>query len=232
MEPAEDPTTSLVPGLDPTAQAPPGSPVKTFAPIPKSSVYTRTGDFGETSLFNGERRRKRELVFDVLGSVDELNSQVGVAIQWCVMEKNGLEFFLEEVQCRLLDMGTHCATPLTRSSPMLVERAKFPEEFLRSIEEQVDMMDYQLPRLNQFVLPGGGMASAHLHVCRTISRRIERYITGLLEEDEVDPVAFKVMNRLSDFFFVAARYALMMSGGVETMYKKGRGTSKRTLKRG
>lgn len=121
-----------------------------------------TNEQGETTLFNGERRRKRELVFDVLGSVDELNSHVGykldsslwfhssrLAVQHCILEKNGLEFFLEEVQCRLLDIGTHVATPLNRSSPMLVERAKFPEEFLLSIEEQVDMMDYQLPRLTQ-----------------------------------------------------------------------------------
>eukprot|EP01126_Amoeba_proteus_P065975 TRINITY_DN9475_c0_g1_i5.p1 TRINITY_DN9475_c0_g1~~TRINITY_DN9475_c0_g1_i5.p1 ORF type:complete len:131 (-),score=21.15 TRINITY_DN9475_c0_g1_i5:416-808(-) len=119
--------------------------------IPKSGIYTKTGDSGQTSLFNGERRCKRELAFECLGSIDELNSHVGLARELCTREGNGLDNFLEWVQSRLMDLGSHCATPRNTSSSNQIQITKFPEDALVNLEEQIDHLDFQLPRLTSYV---------------------------------------------------------------------------------
>lgn len=161
--------------------------------------------------------------------------------------KEGQDFltlveFLEWVQMRLLDAGSHCATPLTSSSSVLLERVKFPEDSLKTIEKYVDELDYQLPRLHSFILPGGGIAACQMHICRTISRKCERYLVGLIEQDNIDPVVFKFMNRyyrllfifslgirMSDFFYASARFVCKTMKREEVLYRKSEGVRRRSM---
>jgi len=193
--------------------------------FPKSSVYTRTGDKGSTSLYTGERRSKNDPIFEALGTVDELNAHIGLAREHCILAENNLHIVLEDIQSRLFDAGTHIATPLTTATQGLLRRAEFPSSTLKELELKIDELDSQLPMLRNFILPGGGLAASELHVCRTISRRAERLIVSLYAAGSLDATLLKYINRLSDFFFVAARWVALKSGKQEVIYKKGQGLS-------
>lgn len=191
-----------------------------------SSVYTRTGDQGTSSLFTGERRGKESAVFHALGTVDELNSHVGLAlahlrnivssasVQLCASNNDVqlLRRSLESIQRRLLHVGALVATPTTASTSSSSAVPHEPREWTQELEQVIDRLDASLPQLSSFILPGGGnLASAQLHVCRTVCRRAERCVVELLRHEEAGYVGSKVheaaifLNRLSDFFFVAAR---------------------------
>jgi len=187
-------------------------------------VYTRTGDKGTSSLYNGERRDKTDLVFEALGASDELNSHIGLAVYACnYNESNGEKFKtlcsrLTEIQSRLLDVGSSIATPIDNSSNRKLERVKLPENMTTLLEEWIDEMDSELPPLKNFILPGGhSLSSSHLQVARAVSRRFERRVVAL---PEVNVQVQTFANRLSDFFFVAARYASHLEGAPESVYKK------------
>eukprot|EP00026_Physarum_polycephalum_P017895 Phypoly_transcript_19271.p1 GENE.Phypoly_transcript_19271~~Phypoly_transcript_19271.p1 ORF type:complete len:197 (+),score=26.15 Phypoly_transcript_19271:28-618(+) len=189
----------------------------------KSSIYTRTGDAGTSSLFNGKRGAKDDDVFEALGNVDELNAHIGLAREHCKMAANGLDSYLEPILSILLDMGSSIATPLNNSSPEALERTKFDEAHIEHLEKAIDVLDAALPPLKNFILPSGGLSAAHLHVARTVCRRAERSIVPLLRDGAVPSGVGKYINRLSDFLFVCARYAAMKENHEEVAYKKGVG---------
>lgn len=177
------------------------------------------GDAGTTSLFNGVRASKDELYFAALGDVDELNAHLGLAREHCSLEGVGIEEQLVEIQSRLLDAGSAIATPQRSSSPERLLRTGFPDHTAQ-LEAWIDAMDDTLPQLRNFILPSGGLASAQLHVARTVCRRAERALVPLVREGDLDSGVSKYVNRLSDYLFVAARFAAAKAGKAEQVYKK------------
>jgi cob(I)alamin adenosyltransferase len=184
----------------------------------KSPIYTRTGDAGTSSLYNGERRNKDDQIFEALGSVDELNSHLGLAyafLQDTLRAQEQLRPVLEphgpvlcEIQSRLLDVGAAIATPVTDdTSARKLEKTAFSEENVVRLERLIDQLDAQLPQLRTFILPGGGPLAAQIHVCRSVSRRAERDVVRLENHHQqtVQPTVLRFLNRLSDLLFVLAR---------------------------
>lgn len=192
-------------------------------------VYTKTGDKGTSSLYNGERREKDDELFEALGDVDELNANIGLAREHCLLLDVGIEEALVELQSRLMDVGTAIATPLGSSTPSQLERAAFPAHVTQNVEKWIDAMDAQLPTLKNFILPSGGLASAQLHVARTVCRRAERRCVRLVKDGHLQPDVAVFMNRLSDYLFVAARYAASKAKAEEEIYKKAVGLTHRPL---
>lgn len=192
-------------------------------------VYTRTGDKGESSLYNGERRTKDDEFFMALGDVDELNACIGLAREYGAVGSIGIEEQLVEIQSRLLDVGSAIATPRKSSRPEQLERALFSPDFTTQLEQWIDTMDDQLPPLKNFILPSGGLAASQLHVARTVCRRAERHAVTLVREGQLDASVAVYINRLSDYLFVAARFAAMRTAHVEQVYKKSKGLQERSL---
>lgn len=165
-------------------------------------IYTRTGDKGKTSLFDGTRVLKSNKRVGTYGTIDELNSMIGAAIA----EIKDLRFEikevtdeLEKIQHDLFDIGSALATP----HPLPVEGLeKRPKEF----EKLIDDLTKKMPEITYFILPGGGKAGSFLHVCRTITRRAERQLVSLMQKDKVDDEIVTYLNRLSDLLFTMARY--------------------------
>ncbi|KAI9188707.1 hypothetical protein H9P43_000128 [Blastocladiella emersonii ATCC 22665] len=183
-------------------------------------IYTKTGDKGTSSLYNGERRSKTDAVFEALGSVDELSSSIGVAAEYCGQAGNGLAEQLQEIQCVLIEMGSNIATPRQSSAdaPYKLAKTAFDEAHVAQLEAWIDALDATLPALTNFILPSGGLAAAHLHQCRSVARRAERSLVPLAAADEVDAGVTQYANRLSDYFFVAARHAAKHEGKVERVF--------------
>ncbi|GHP03909.1 hypothetical protein PPROV_000266300 [Pycnococcus provasolii] len=194
-------------------------------------IYTRTGDAGESSLYNGERRRKDDLVFEALGDVDELNSVLGVCrhlVETVVPSdadedepSSSVAKQLTEIQSRLLDAGSAVATPLTSEQTAKLKRARFPAGCTEQVEAWIDALDAHLPPLTNFILPSGGAAASQLHLARTVCRRAERKVARLTHElKDVEPEVLTYVNRLSDYLFTAARVVAKVSGATEVCYKK------------
>ncbi|EGZ16790.1 hypothetical protein PHYSODRAFT_285842 [Phytophthora sojae] len=184
-------------------------------------VYTKTGDKGTSQLFSGERRPKNDAVFQALGDTDELNAQIGVAVEQARVAANAfLPPKLEQIQSRLFDLGACVATPLTSASETKQRRTGvFDEANVTQLELWIDEMDAELPPLKCFILPsGGGLASTHLHVARAVCRRAERSVVPLVAAGDVDGVVQRYLNRLSDFLFVSARFAALKEGKEETKW--------------
>jgi cob(I)alamin adenosyltransferase len=208
--------------------------IDTFLPIHREGkyttsvrqmkVYTKTGDKGTSQLFSGERRPKDNQVFSALGDTDELNANIGVAIEHAkkVETTNNLPERLEEIQSRLFDIGACIATPLKTAPESKKNRTgTFDEINIDRLEKWIDDMDAKLPPLKNFILPsGGGFTSTHLHVARAVCRRAERNVVPLANTGDVDASVLKYLNRLSDFLFVAARYAAHAEGRKETKWQK------------
>jgi cob(I)alamin adenosyltransferase len=187
--------------------------------IKRVRIYTKTGDKGKSSLFDGTRRRKDDAVFEALGTVDELNAHIGVAYEFSKQASNGLYEHLEEIQSRLLDVGSCVATPLNSLNQKAVEATRFDGANTQRLEHWIDELDTKLPPLRNFILPSGGLASAQLHVARSVCRRAERSLVPLLESEQIGLEVYQYMNRLSDFLFVSARYAAMREDKKEVVYK-------------
>ena len=207
---------------------------------PSFKVYTKTGDNGSSCLFNMERRDKDDAVFEALGDVDELNVAVGVARTFAeegeaVVEDNGakktssvspsssdpeLLSRLQQIQSRLLDVGSAVATPLDKSSDWKKRRTEFDECHVDALEAWIDEYDQHLPPLKSFILPSGGKTAVHMHAARTVCRRAERRVVPMVRAGDCPPVIGKYLNRLSDFLYTAARYAAMREGREEMPYKK------------
>ena len=165
-------------------------------------IYTRTGDKGKTSLFDGTRVLKSHKRVETYGTIDELNSNIGVVIaeiKELRLKNKDIVEELEAIQHDLFDIGSALATP----HPLPVEGLeKRPKEF----EVLIDTLTKQMPEIKYFILPGGGKAGSFLHVCRTITRRVERQLVALMQKEDVDQDIVVYLNRLSDLFFTLARY--------------------------
>lgn len=170
-------------------------------------IYTRTGDKGTTSLFSGERVLKNNPFIEAVGTVDEGNSALGLAIS--LLPKKQFEdtrLQLETIQHALFDVGAALATPRTCEQKQKLEKTRFGDEAIALLEKWIDAMDEQLPPLKTFILPGGHPAGAALHLSRSIIRRAERLVIPLYEQAEVTQTVLVYLNRLSDYLFIVSRF--------------------------
>ncbi len=173
-------------------------------------IYTRTGDTGETALGSGKRVQKFDARIEAYGTVDETNSCVGVARLHVEGELDGM---LARVQNDLFDLGADLCVP-DDGGEVAAKALRIIDAQVDRLEREIDAMNEKLQPLRSFVLPGGTAAAAHLHVARTVCRRAERLIVKLAQSEPVGAAAVKYSNRLSDFLFVAARYANLSRGDV------------------
>ena len=175
-------------------------------------IYTKTGDDGTTGLFGGKRIPKYALRIESYGTVDELNSFLGLLIVQLDDEK--LISFLRTLQSRLFDVGAHlAAVPGKKLSLPIIG-----EELVEELESAIDALNVDLPDLMHFILPGNGPTNAHAHVCRTVCRRAERLVVALASEEEVETILIKYLNRLSDYFFVLGRWLGHQEGREEVKW--------------
>lgn len=176
-------------------------------------IYTRAGDKGDTALGTGRRIAKSHLRIQSYGTVDELNSVVGIARLHCA-DLDPLDTILAGTQNELFDLGADLCVPESDGNPGYTP-LRITDDQVKRLETAIDKLNDGLPTLRSFVLPGGHPAAAYLHLARTVCRRAERLIVELAgcEGESVNPEAIAYVNRLSDFFFVAARWVNAQSSG-------------------
>jgi cob(I)alamin adenosyltransferase len=170
-------------------------------------IYTRTGDDGSTALGSGERRPKYDLRVAAYGTVDEVNAVIGLA-RLQLARDSELDHMLARIQNDLFDVGADLCMPDKGKGPGGA-RLDVTESQVEWLERRIDVLNEELAPLRSFVLPGGSAAAAYMHLARTVCRRAERLMVELKDRpgESVTPAAIKYVNRLSDFFFVAARFA-------------------------
>jgi cob(I)alamin adenosyltransferase len=171
-----------------------------------NKIYTRTGDDGTTALGTGERRKKYDLRIAAYGTVDELNSVLGVA-RLHTAAQPAFDAVLGRIQNDLFDVGADLCMPGEKGKGPGGARLAVTESQVTWLEKQIDELNDNLTPLRSFILPGGSAASAYLHLARTVCRRAERGMAELKDQadETVSPVVLKYVNRLSDFLFVASR---------------------------
>lgn len=176
-------------------------------------IYTKTGDDGTTSLFSGGRVAKHHLRVDSYGTVDELNSYLGLARSAEISTHANNQ--LEDIQNHLFRLGADLATPMKAKAEWLV---RITVEEIKWLEDAIDSLSQNLPELKNFVLPGGVPVAAHLHVARTICRRAERLVVALQDHEEINEKSLIYLNRLSDYLFTLARYENAQNNEPETKW--------------
>lgn len=176
-------------------------------------IYTRTGDTGTTALGSGERRPKYDLRVAAYGTVDETNAVVGM-VRLHTADDAVLDPMLGRIQNELFDLGADLCTPET-DKPLPYEPLRILSSQAERLEREIDLLNEDLAPLRSFVLPGGSPAAATLHLARTVCRRAERLMVELAAQpgEKVGAPALTYVNRLSDFLFVASRYANAKSTG-------------------
>ncbi len=183
-------------------------------PVRLTRIYTRGGDAGQTSLGDGSRVSKLDLRIEAYGTVDELNSHIGLALAAGLPDE--LAEVLARVQNDLFDVGADLCVPLGVEGRLRVE-----QEQVDALERLCDRFNERLPELRSFVLPGGTEAAGRLHVARTVCRRAERAALAAGQEHEIDRLAVVYLNRLSDLLFILARTANAAAGVDEPLWKPG-----------
>jgi cob(I)alamin adenosyltransferase len=180
------------------------------------TIYTRTGDAGDTGLFDGTRVLKSDPRVASYGDVDELNAWLGLVRTEASLDGPDTQVMamVEQIQRDLFGLGARLADPGKKIAGR-VTKAAVTEEDISRLESWIDLLEAELPPLRRFILAGGSRTGAALHVARTICRRAERSIVGL-GVDAIEPVLIVYMNRLSDLLFVMARAANRRSGAAET----------------
>lgn len=178
-------------------------------------IYTKTGDKGETSLFGGKRVPKHSLRIEAYGTVDELNSLLGVCRAYNTAQQ--LDAMLEELQHDLFTLGADLATPLDAQSTS-VKRIQSSD--ITRLEHHIDSLETALDPLKNFILPGGNKSAALLHFARTVCRRAERLVVQLSNQEPIGEQPLAYLNRLSDMLFVMARWVNSRSNTPETQWKK------------
>jgi cob(I)alamin adenosyltransferase len=181
-------------------------------------IYTKTGDDGTTGLFGGERVPKDALRIDAYGTVDELNSVIGLARCYAIDQK--ADAILNAIQSDLFQLGADLATPLSVSNAK-IDRVQHGD--CERLESWIDELDAQLPPLNNFILPGGGKPGAILHLARNVCRRAERLTVRLSHSESVGDHVIVYLNRLSDLLFVIARWVNKQQGQDEMKWGIGNG---------
>lgn len=182
------------------------------------SVYTRTGDKGETSLVSGNRVSKSSARINLYGDVDELNCYIGFLVSNLSQEKyEDTLLLLNKVQHSLFDLGSNLACEKENR-----EKYKLPQlnsETVSELEKSIDKMEEVLPKLKNFVLPGGAIAASAAHICRTFCRRVERELVEYQSENGETPhYSIEFLNRLSDYFFVLSRYINFQENHKEVLW--------------
>jgi cob(I)alamin adenosyltransferase len=187
-------------------------------------IYTRVGDKGGTSLYDGSKVNKDDVIIDCIGNIDELNSEIGCIISHLstIEERGDLDTYIQiltNIQSELFDMGALIAYPKNPESKQL--DFDIDGMFTKSLETAIDDMTAKLPKLVNFILPGGSIQMSMVHRGRTICRRAERSMVCLKTNDiEIQDTCYMYMNRLSDFLFTLARYVGMTQNVSEVIYKK------------
>lgn len=174
-----------------------------------SKIYTRTGDDGSTGLADGKRIAKNAQRVEAMGTVDELNCQLGVLLEYLDAD-DALRAPLSRIQHQLFDLGGELAIPGSQA---------IKAEQIQWLEEVLDEWNSDLPPLKNFILPGGSLAGAHCHLARSICRRAERVLVALGHEDSINPQARHYLNRLSDLLFVASRVLSRRGDGDEILWQ-------------
>lgn len=170
-----------------------------------SKIYTKTGDAGETALGNGARVAKHSLRVSAYGTVDETNATVGLARLHATGE---MAEALKRISNDLFDLGADLCTPDRHLDATLsYTPLRMIEGQVTRLEREIDAMNERLTPLRSFILPGGSVLAAQLHLCRTVCRRAERLVVETATMEDVNPEAVRYLNRLSDWFFVAGRIA-------------------------
>ena len=168
-----------------------------------TKIYTKTGDLGKTSLIGGTKVAKSHIRIEAYGTVDELNSFIGLLND--SVEDEHIKTLLKEIQDRLFTIGSSLACDPEKEIKMKIPDLK--EEDIRLLEVYMDKMNEQLPEMKHFILPGGHTSVSTAHICRCVCRRAERLCVNMLEHQVfIDPIVIKYLNRLSDYLFVLARY--------------------------
>ena len=185
-------------------------------PVRLTRIYTRAGDAGETSLGDGSRVSKTDLRIEAYGTVDELNSFLGLALAGDLPAE--FRPWLEQAQNDLFDLGADLAVPLEDEKH---ERLRVTQAQVERLEELCDLVNARLEPLKSFVLPGGSEAAARLHVARAACRRAERLAFALSESQSVSSTALAYLNRLSDLLFILARAANAGTGSPEPLWRPG-----------
>jgi len=173
-----------------------------------SKIITKTGDKGSTGLADGSRRAKSDIRIHCLGEVDELNAVVGLCASSITHEQ--IEGILLHIQHDLFDLGAELCQPSTRLIQL---------EHVDQISQQAQTLNADLPDLKEFILPGGSIELANLHLARTVCRRVERHVVELNTKETVNPDSLMYLNRLSDLFFILTRYLAQQTGQQETYWK-------------
>lgn len=186
-------------------------------------IYTKTGDKGSTRLVDGRECSKANIRVETYGTVDELNSNLGLVLAFC--ELQSIKPFLLKIQNQLFNIGSHLACEKDETKQHLPQ---LHEEWIKHIEDNIDAMTSELPELRQFILPGGSHLAAFLHQARTVCRRSERMVVRLIEEElsqkkhtttEIE-FSLRYLNRLSDWLFVAARWSNHKLNIKDTVWEK------------
>jgi cob(I)alamin adenosyltransferase len=188
------------------------SPRASDEPVRLTRIYTRGGDQGETSLGDGSRVSKLDCRIGAFGTVDELNSAIGVVLAGDVPEV--MREALTRIQNELFDVGADLSVPWG-----VTDRLRVEQPMIDALEQLCDDFNADLPELRSFVLPGGTEAAARLHVARTVCRRAERDVLLGAQQLDLNPLVLRYLNRLSDLLFILARAA--NAGGEEPLWKPG-----------
>ncbi|AYF45961.1 MULTISPECIES: cob(I)yrinic acid a,c-diamide adenosyltransferase [Halobacteriovorax] len=165
----------------------------------KSKLYTRTGDKGETSLVGGQRVSKASARINLYGNLDELNSYIGLSL--CYIQEVRLKNTFKRIQDNIFVLGSNFAS--LKEDRENYNLPKLKEDELIHLEEEIDYFDTIVDPLKYFILPGGGVAASHIHICRTKTREVERQAVDLGDVERID---LEYLNRLSDYFFIVARF--------------------------
>jgi len=172
-------------------------------------IYTKTGDKGETSLFGGERVKKSAQRLKAYGTIDELNSFIGLTV--VETDDKSVNELLQKIQNDLFSLGADLATPENEKTKKL-NIFRVDKNFISHIEEYIDKFQKDLDELKSFILPGGTKSASLLHVCRAVCRRSEREIVELDKTEKINKNIIVYLNRLSDLFFVLSRYENKIAG--------------------
>ncbi|MDE2759102.1 MAG: cob(I)yrinic acid a,c-diamide adenosyltransferase [Rhodobacteraceae bacterium] len=167
-----------------------------------NKIYTKTGDKGETALGDGTRVAKTSPRVEAYGTVDELNSIVGIAV---FHAEGKIREQLQTIQNDLFDLGADLCVPATQNVKAEYPPLRMIKAQVERLESEIDQVNKDLSPLRSFVLPGGTLLASYLHQCRTVARRAERLTVGLSKHESINPDTIKYLNRLSDWFFVMAR---------------------------
>jgi cob(I)alamin adenosyltransferase len=182
-----------------------------------TKIYTKTGDRGTTGLFGAGRVDKHSPRIEAYGTVDELNSFIGLTI--VEIKDSWIKSILDKIQNELFTVGSNLASPDTeKNKNSIIPPVK--NEFIEDAEKAIDYAEERLEPLKNFILPGGSRGAALLHICRTVCRRAERRVTKLNSDEKVSKNIIIFLNRLSDLFFILARYENAISNVPDIKWNK------------